>query len=129
MMPTRWEPSSFVPTHAEILAEVDAALGREDTYPLTEIPRFVRELREAAVVLVEELVEVRSHQLGSAHDIEVVAQAMQDAWEEWIADTGSIPDAFKIHGPLTTRVSVDFHYGNFAEHVADRIAAAQKNPS
>lgn len=31
--------------YAEILTEVDAALGREDTYPLERIPEFVRALR------------------------------------------------------------------------------------
>lgn len=33
---------------AEILTEVDAVLGRSDTYPLEAIPGFVAELRQRA---------------------------------------------------------------------------------
>ena len=56
--------------------------------------------------------------------IDLLADAMQAAWDEFCADTGCIPDCFTIHGPATTRVSANFRYGNFASFVADRLAAA-----
>ena len=54
--------------------------------------------------------------------IEAVSTAMQGAWNDFVADTGNIPDAFKIHGPPSTRVTADMHRGNFAQMVADRLS-------
>lgn len=54
--------------------------------------------------------------------VDAVAKAMQEAWDDWTADTGEIPTAFTIAGPPTTKVYADMTYGNFAKAVADRLA-------
>jgi hypothetical protein len=55
-----------------------------------------------------------------------LVEAMQGAWDEFVADTGCWPDCFDLHhGPgQRTRLSAHFGRGNFAEMVADRLAAA-----
>ena len=55
---------------------------------------------------------------------QALADALDGAWGDWIADTGCIPDSFTIHGPRTTRVEADFGKGNFAEHVLGWLTAA-----
>lgn len=55
---------------------------------------------------------------------EVLADSANDAFGEFCADTGCIPDCFTIHGPRTTRMSAEFRRGNFIHWVTDRVAAA-----
>ena len=54
---------------------------------------------------------------------EQIAEAMQDAWNDFCADTGCVPDAFEIRGPRTTRVYFNADRGNFAEMVTNRLEA------
>lgn len=49
---------------------------------------------------------------------ERVATAMQEAWNEFVTDTGNYPDCFRREG---YRLYADFSKGNFAEWVAARI--------
>lgn len=39
-----------------------------------------------------------------------LAEALQEAWNDWCSDTGCVPDGFHIRGPATTRVTADFNY-------------------
>lgn len=48
---------------------------------------------------------------------DALEDALQCAWNEWVGDTGSIPDEFSIAGPKTTRVTADFRRGTFARRV------------
>lgn len=51
-----------------------------------------------------------------------LADALNEAFGEFCADTGCVPDCFTIHGPRTTQLSADFHVGNFATFVVDILA-------
>ena len=53
----------------------------------------------------------------------LLGEAMQLVWNEWCADVHTIPDAFRIHGPPSTRVSATFENSNFAYQVAETIRA------
>lgn len=52
--------------------------------------------------------------------------ALQRAWDEWVADTGHIPDGFQIHGPVTSRLSANFQGATFVHHAADWYARAER---
>lgn len=58
---------------------------------------------------------------------EVLADSANDAFGEFCADTGCIPDCFTIHGPRTTRMSAEFRRGNFIHWVTDRVATATED--
>lgn len=51
---------------------------------------------------------------------EMIADAMQAAWDEFTADTGAVPDCFERQG---RRWFADFHAGNFKLLVANHLAA------
>lgn len=51
---------------------------------------------------------------------DAVADAMQTAWDSFVGDTGCYPDCFHRHGSMLT---ANFDKGNFAQMVADAIAA------
>ena len=53
----------------------------------------------------------------------LLGEAMQLVWNDWCADVHTIPDAFRIHGPPSTRVSAHFEHSNFAYQVAETIRA------
>lgn len=54
-----------------------------------------------------------------------LADAMQEAWNEWCRDTGNVPDGFHIHGPGTTRVTANFAQGMaFVRNVTNALHRA-----
>ena len=53
---------------------------------------------------------------------DLVVEAMQDAWDDFVADTGCYPDCLTVtRGPTVT---ADFGRSNFALGVAQRLHAA-----
>lgn len=57
---------------------------------------------------------------------DVLADAMQHLWDDWCADTGCIPDGFRIAGPPSTRVYADFRSGPFPARLAEMVRAYGK---
>lgn len=51
---------------------------------------------------------------------DAIAGAMQTAWNEWIDDTGSIPDAFAINPDHT--VTANMSVGNWSKHVSGHLS-------
>lgn len=58
--------------------------------------------------------------------VERVADAMQNAWNDFTTDTGCYPDCFKVEiGPAgKKRLTADFEISNFAEMVTGSLNAA-----
>ena len=53
---------------------------------------------------------------------EQLENALNDAWGEWVGDTHCVPRCIEIHGPRTTRVSLDFtKEPNFTDSVLWRL--------
>lgn len=51
-----------------------------------------------------------------------LSDALQSAWNEWIADTHSTPGCFTVHGPSTTMLYADFtKEPNFTSSVVDHL--------
>lgn len=54
-----------------------------------------------------------------------LAEALQEAWNEWCQDTGHVPDGFRIHGPRSTRVDFDHRKGmQFVRNVTSALGRA-----
>jgi hypothetical protein len=53
---------------------------------------------------------------------DALADAMNEAFAEFCADTGCAPDCFQIHGPRTSSLSADFRVGNFVNFVIDILS-------
>lgn len=49
---------------------------------------------------------------------EQIGSALQQVWNDWTLDTGTIPHCIKIYGPTTTRISASFENSLFAHRVA-----------
>lgn len=66
-------------------------------------------------------VQLSTHQLR-----DILAEAMQDAWNEFTSDTGCYPDCLKTDiGPGgRKRITADFEMGNFAEMVTGQLVRA-----
>ena len=57
--------------------------------------------------------------------VEMVAEAMQNAWNQYVGDTGEFPDAFSLHGATDeTLMYANMGQGNWASMVADYLAEA-----
>jgi len=65
----------------------------------------------------------RLHHKHARIDVQAdtLAKAMQSVWDDFCADTGHIPGAFRVHGPKTTRVSADFLHSDFPYKVAQEL--------
>lgn len=65
-------------------------------------------------------IQLENHRLACAITADTVRVALQDAWNDWTADTGAYPDCFIVtRGP---RLTADFsRCGNFASSVAIEI--------
>lgn len=57
----------------------------------------------------------------------MLREAMQNAWNDYVADTGCLPSDFSIHGPKTTRVSADFIRGDFAKFIISELEAEKED--
>jgi hypothetical protein len=56
--------------------------------------------------------------------------ALQDAWDEWCADTNAVPGCLVVHGPRTTRIDADFsREPNFLDAVLWRLSAPSSTSS
>lgn len=52
---------------------------------------------------------------------EVLAEAMQDEWDEYVGDSGCIPPCFCIHSSPTTTVSARFKDSDFVFYVIEGL--------
>jgi len=117
---TEREVESREPTKESLDALIEGTLndlGAKYGYHLEQ--RVIRQvaLREFrdAILASQPTSESRSPRLTR----EQVVNALQLAWNDFVSDTGSIPDCFTIHGPRTTQVVASFAVGNFATFVRD----------
>ena len=98
-------------------------LGAEYGYHLEQrVIRQValREFRDAILASQSERVQCELTR-------EKLEDALQDAWNDWVSDTGCVPDFLDIHGPATTRVTADFRKcPNFIDAVLWRCGQSLK---
>ena len=86
---------------------------KDDSGDSIRIPVKSREHAESIIRTIEGSIKLDETEL-----IKLLSAALQHAWDDFIGDTGCVPDAISIHGPSTTRISADFHKGNFTIVVA-----------
>ncbi len=53
----------------------------------------------------------------------VLAEVMQDIWNDRAMDCGEIPSCFEIKGPPTTRIYADFEDSTFVWNIVETLRA------
>ncbi len=62
---------------------------------------------------------------GARPEAATLAEAMQAAWDDFVADTGCFPDCFEWHGGRGV-LAAHFDRGNFAASIASRLTPQSK---
>jgi hypothetical protein len=53
----------------------------------------------------------------------ILAEVMQDIWNDRAMDCGEIPSCFEIKGPPTTRIYADFEDSTFVWNIVETLRA------
>jgi hypothetical protein len=53
----------------------------------------------------------------------ILAEVMQDTWNDRAMDCGEIPSCFEIKGPPTTRIYADFEDSTFVWNIVETLRA------
>ena len=53
----------------------------------------------------------------------ILAEAMQDVWNDRAADCGEIPSCLEVRGPRTTRIVADFIESTFVWNIIQTMQA------